>query len=289
MRTRTFCRRQKVSAWDGTPDKFFGLATSEFMPEKGQGDTVANQIAVAANRIVGRWFNDGDVISKSCYLGYPEEHVVSCANWLYANGPQGCRGILRDAESAIRGDEYSDLMRSLCEECLDVDVLYTYADKPAVGSVFKCDGPFSAWDDDDDDDEHYGRRRGPGSPVHHMNASTMLKNRRIAIMRRNASEWDGLPYWDPNGVSNSENWRQLVDDVMTDVMVDAPYESKQDFYDAVSDEFYLNICEMFNHEFNVDIYYYICPNGNKFAKDVEKYLIYNANIDNNHPMSDYYN
>lgn len=162
LRPRANCGNRKQAAWDGTSDKRFDLANSRFMVSTGQGDTVANQIAVAANCVAHRWLNDGDVIDSACGFGNPDERVASCANWLYKNGPRECRSILRDAVDAFYKDEYSDLMYELCESCLDLDVLYDYVDMPAVGNIFKCDGPFNA-EEEEEEDEYgysYGMRRG---------------------------------------------------------------------------------------------------------------------------------
>ena len=193
LRPRTHCGNRKKAAWGGTSDERFDLANSRFMVSVGQGDTVANQIAVAANCVAHRWLNDGDVIDSACGFGNPYDRVASCANWLYKNGPRECRSILRDAVDALSENEYSDLMYELCESCLDLDVLYDYADMPAVGNIFKCDGPFNA-DYEEEEDEYgyyYGGRRWPGKASRRMAAGPMRRRADQAD-----SKWRGLDYWD---------------------------------------------------------------------------------------------
>lgn len=280
LRPRTHCGNRKQAAWDGTSDKRFDLANSRFMVDTGQGDTVANQITVAANCVAHRWLNDGDVIDSSCMFGYPNDRVTSCANWLYKNGPRECRSILRDAVDALFKEEYSDLMYELCENCLNLDVLYDYADMPAVGNIFKCDGPFNAEEEEEEEDEYgysYGMRHGSGKASRRMAAGPMRRRADQA-----GSKWLGLDYWDEQNVAGDKAWRDILDVVMDDVMEDAPYTSQADFDEAVKQSvyelFYRSVS--FGGDFAENL-------ESAFARDVEDALEFNSD-NGGDDMSTYY-
>lgn len=57
-------------------DKYYEVLT-QYLPDTGEGDTMATQLATAVDRIVYRWFNDGDTIWT--------DECQPFADWLWEN------------------------------------------------------------------------------------------------------------------------------------------------------------------------------------------------------------
>ena len=66
-------------------DKFNALI-EEYMPWRGEGDTKASQVATAVNKLIYKWWNDGDVFDNvhSGMDGWVND-LSSYANWLEKN------------------------------------------------------------------------------------------------------------------------------------------------------------------------------------------------------------
>ena len=55
----------------------------KYLPDEGEGDTLASQIVTAINKLVYKWYNDGDVFDNvnSGLQGWAND-LSSYANWL---------------------------------------------------------------------------------------------------------------------------------------------------------------------------------------------------------------
>lgn len=58
--------------------------TDKYMSNEGEGETMASQIVTAINKLVYKWYNDGDVFDNvhSGLEGWAND-LSSYANWLY--------------------------------------------------------------------------------------------------------------------------------------------------------------------------------------------------------------
>jgi len=111
----------------------------KYMPPRGEGETVASQIVTAINKLIYKWYNDGDVYDNtSNTLGWCND-LSSYANWLerYADG---CEEHLPRVYYAT-GEIYEDILKSLADMCLNEDYLSDYL-LPKVGTIYKCDGDY---------------------------------------------------------------------------------------------------------------------------------------------------
>ena len=52
-----------MASWSAF-DEFDGIC-DQYLPSRGEGDTMAEQIVTAINKLIYRWFNDGDVYDNS--------------------------------------------------------------------------------------------------------------------------------------------------------------------------------------------------------------------------------
>lgn len=150
-------------------DKFSDIS-DKFLPVKGEGDTVATQIVTAVNKLVYKWFNDGDVYDNTYYLDGWCDDLSSYANWLFYKAPY-TQNILVGIRDIHSEEEYTKLLYDLCELTLNEEYLSEFVNSEKVGTIYECDGPFEftegdsidwddfegLWDDfkDLDDDEEY--------------------------------------------------------------------------------------------------------------------------------------
>ena len=114
-----------------------------YLPAYGQGVTKASQIVTAVNKLVYKWFNDGDVYDNR--FGMPGwcNDLSSYANWLYANTTEVAKDILNRIKRIDSDGEYEDLLADLCEELLDAEDLENAAKIPAIGDIYHTKGSFA--------------------------------------------------------------------------------------------------------------------------------------------------
>lgn len=131
--------------WDEF-DKFEEVI-DKYMPVSGEGETLASQIVTAVNKLVYKWYNDGDVYDNvhGGLSGWCND-LSSYANWLseYAN----VGFILGRIEECYTDCEYEELLYELACTLLDDEYLAIENERPKVGSIYKCDGEFKF-------EEHY--------------------------------------------------------------------------------------------------------------------------------------
>ena len=65
-------------------DKFDGII-DKYLPTKGEGETKATQIVTAINKLIYKWYNDGDVFDNTYHLEGWANDLSDYANWLYEN------------------------------------------------------------------------------------------------------------------------------------------------------------------------------------------------------------
>lgn len=134
-----------------------------YMPPRGEGDSLASQTATAVNKLIYKWFNDGDVYDNNYKLKGWANDLSSYANWLFGHAisPQ-VQSILWGIRSCETEDEYVELLYDLASVCLDPKLLEKLDTKPVEDSIYDYDGPFSfreydedEYEDDDEDDVIY--------------------------------------------------------------------------------------------------------------------------------------
>lgn len=156
-------RFYKRSSWSDFNNPVADEMNELYLPSYGEGETMANQIATAVNKLVYKWFNDGDVFDNvhTGLEGWAND-LSSYANWLYTY-VDFAQIELHPALGELSESEYESILYGLFEVTLcDESFMENYSEQPAVGSVYNCSGPFG-WDDsygedeDDwyDDDEDY--------------------------------------------------------------------------------------------------------------------------------------
>ena len=137
-------------SWDYF-DKFTDLIDT-YMPSCGEGETMASQICTAINKLVYKWYNDGDVYDNRYGLSGWCNDLSSYANWLnkYVNAIE-----LTRITDIWTYDQYENLLKELADKYLDAEYLAEMANKPKVGSIYNCEGYYKFeddWSEEEEDD-----------------------------------------------------------------------------------------------------------------------------------------
>lgn len=135
-------------SWNAYED--YSWLIDEYMPRQGEGETKASQLVTAVNKLVYKWYNDGDVFDNTGALQGWANDLSSYANWLYKNVPES-KTYLDDIHNCITDDDYEELLWNLTTHLIDEDFLRTLDDAPKVGTIYNCDGPFQFVEYDEDD------------------------------------------------------------------------------------------------------------------------------------------
>lgn len=129
----------------------------KYLPDSGEGDNMATQTVTAVNKLVYKWYNDGDVYDNSTASGLDgwANDLSDYANWL-AKNIDGCKDILDRIFEIHYGDNgaYEDLLKDLANNCLDENLLSGLATQPKEGSIYECPGDYS-FDESRNYDEEY--------------------------------------------------------------------------------------------------------------------------------------
>lgn len=121
-------------------DKFEPII-EQYMPPRGEGDTMASQIVTAVNKLVYKWYNDGDVFDNTHGLEGWANDLSSYANWLYKYVPEA-QDILEYIFIIGSESEYEDLLYALAERLLDKELLMWKYFVGKMNTIYECTGPF---------------------------------------------------------------------------------------------------------------------------------------------------
>ena len=135
-------------------DKFEPII-DKYMPDIGEGDSLASQMVTAVNKLIYKWYNDGDVFDNNYALSGWLNDLSSFANWLYKYVKE-TRPILNRIYKIKDETGYEYILLALARLVLTEDFLSKYSDKVKMGSIYECDGPFSWVDlsEYDEEDEY---------------------------------------------------------------------------------------------------------------------------------------
>lgn len=91
-------------------DKFDEL-TEKYMPSSDNADTLAGELLRAANRIIYRYYNDGDM----CDYGYGKETVNPAVRFLIAEGTPAIKLIAKRFFDFADNKQYKELLQKLAD------------------------------------------------------------------------------------------------------------------------------------------------------------------------------
>ena len=142
-------------SWDYF-DKFEKI-NKMYLPDYGEGETKATQIVTAVNKLIYKWYNDGDVFDNTSVHGLTGwcNDLSSYANWLVKYTDRAdCLYAIFDIETE---DEYEQLLKELADTIFDEKYLEKMNELDKTGTIYECEQSFKfeCLDDDEDEDEFY--------------------------------------------------------------------------------------------------------------------------------------
>ena len=132
-------------------DKFETLI-DKYMQPRGEGETKASQIVTAVNKLVYKWYNDGDVFDNTKYLEGWANDLSSYANWLYHHTTEKVQTILNKVYDCHIDSDYENLLRELADELLDEKYLEKQNEVEKEFTIYDYDGKFKFVDFEEEDD-----------------------------------------------------------------------------------------------------------------------------------------
>ena len=139
--------------WDYYKNENIRRVNDMFLPASGEGNNMGTQLVTAMNKLIYKWYNDGDVYDNTGALDGWANDLSSYANWIYRYIPHS-RKILDQIFECYNDSDYEDLLRDLADALLDSEDVENLSKKPRVGSIYNCDGPFEFKEYDDEDSEY---------------------------------------------------------------------------------------------------------------------------------------
>ena len=127
-------------SWNYYDDDKFEKVNDKYLPYKGEGATKAMQIVVAVNKLVYKYYNDGDVFDNTHYLEGGLNDLSSYANWLYHH--TDTKHILDKIVHCMTDEEYEDLLKELADKLLNEEYLAEFSEVKKVESIYDCIGKF---------------------------------------------------------------------------------------------------------------------------------------------------
>lgn len=137
----------------GYYDKF-ETVTEKYLPVSGEGETKATQIVTCVNKLVYKWYNDGDVFDNTYFLYDSCNDLSDFANWLYYYTTTEVKLILEEIKNCTTDGEYEDLLKELADKLLDENYLTEQNKLEKVFTIYDCDGKFK-FEEQKDDEEYY--------------------------------------------------------------------------------------------------------------------------------------
>ena len=119
----------------------------KYVPINGSADTLGGEIVRAINRIVYRYYNDGDTVDRYC--GNEYNHLRACDTFLKTYCPA------YHSLSNIKELEYE---KNLCDRLKKVlDYLIANPNVFEIPNSIDCiaNAPYEPWEYDDDEDYDY--------------------------------------------------------------------------------------------------------------------------------------
>ena len=129
----------------------FEEINKKYLPDMGEGETKASQMVTAINKLVYKWYNDGDVYDNTCYLQGWCNDLSSYANWL-AGHIDGAVDILDRVFDADE-DDYERILKDLADTYLNEEQILNYTtDKE--GSIYDEIGRYKFVEYEEDEEDY---------------------------------------------------------------------------------------------------------------------------------------
>ena len=136
--------------WDYYNNYKFNSISEKYLPDYGEGDTMAEQIITAVSKLVYKYYNDGDVYDNTHYIDGFGNDLTTYANWLHKYA-KGTAEILDHIDKCFNMSDYENLLKSLVDLTYNEDYLKDYQTEK-TDSIYSCTGKFRFIESFDDDE-----------------------------------------------------------------------------------------------------------------------------------------
>lgn len=136
----------------GYYDKFDEI-TDKYLPIRGEGETKATQIVTAINKLIYKYYNDGDVFDNTHYLEGWANDLSGYANWLYYH--TNTQNILDKVVHCMTEEDYEDLLKELADKLLNEEYLTEQNKLEKAETIYNCIGKFKFVEYDEDEYDEY--------------------------------------------------------------------------------------------------------------------------------------
>lgn len=133
----------------------FETVTEKYLPDRGEGETKATQIVTAVNKLVYKWYNDGDVFDNTHAMEGWANDLSDYANWLDKCTDLKASGILAKIKDCYNDSDYEDLLKELANITLDEEYLAEQNKLEKVGTIYDCDGKYKFVEFNEDEENYY--------------------------------------------------------------------------------------------------------------------------------------
>lgn len=140
--------------WDYYDKKEFEELNGKYLPIKDEGSTKATQIVTALNKLIYRYYNDGDIFDNTYHLDSGED-LSDYANWLYHHTTEEVKGILNKIESCYTDSDYEDLLQELADNLFNEEYLKKQNELEKEFSIYDYDGKFKFEEHNEDEEDYY--------------------------------------------------------------------------------------------------------------------------------------
>ena len=130
-------------------DKYTELI-DKYMETVGEGNTKASQIVTSINKLIYKWYNDGDVFDNSYDLEGGANDLSDYANWLYENTTEKIKDILDKIQDCENDTDYEILLKELADNLLEENYLEEQNKFEKTGSIYKYIGKFIYVEDEEE-------------------------------------------------------------------------------------------------------------------------------------------
>lgn len=131
----------------------FDEMLEKHLPVMGEGESLGSQIVTALNKLIYKWYNDGDVYDNTGYLKGWCNDLSSYANWLDAHCKLEIGNKLSKIYEIHTESEYEDLLKEIADILFESDFIEFMSMLPKDGSIYSCKGKFRFVDNDESEDD----------------------------------------------------------------------------------------------------------------------------------------
>lgn len=128
--------------------------TNQYLPDRGEGENRFQQAITAINKLVFKWFNDGDVydnVHQHAVPGFAND-LSSYANWLSKYAGEDVAEELMYISDVETEDDYEEILENVARMICDEKFKEKTVSEDKIDSIYSCTGRYKFTEIDEDDE-----------------------------------------------------------------------------------------------------------------------------------------